>query len=99
MTRSAADPFESEIHEQLRLRSRDEDVGSHRQIEPVELAPTQDVGDRLACASATEQRSGPLDGREIKRVVDVAHQPGPLHSERVRDEEPRLVRGQPARLD
>lgn len=81
---------ERPLDEQLRLRSRDEDGGSHRELERPELPCPDDVRERLPCRAAIEQRSvAGLLGR-LHPVLAVGAQPGAIRAEDVREEQLRI---------
>jgi hypothetical protein len=76
--------FEHDLDQRLGLGPRDQHRGRDREIEAEELAPSGEVGDRLAVATALGEREERVAALARQRIGRVRDEPRPVHAERVR---------------
>ncbi len=85
-----------ELDQQFGLGTRNQHIGRDLQIEPVEFAPSDQVGDRLAVAAAASERIEGLRLLGVHGVVGMRREPCAVAAEHVREQQLRLERDEAA---
>ncbi len=73
--------FERRIDQRFRICSRDQYVWGDTEIESIKFPPSDQIGDRFAGATATNQVAENSGGPHLRNVVAMRRKPGARHAQ------------------